>query len=134
MTIEMFSKQLIVSQVCGLILVHLAREDSVAASKAYNTFGGYCDPDLSIAMHALLNAYEEEDPEEAKAVLNKPCIKDLDIEFTRMLKKIKLPDSGGLQAAAADFGAKRAAAMNLTSGSSRVKECFPVKDEDEDLC
>ena len=32
-----------------------------------------------------------------------------DIEFTRMLKKIKLPDSGGLEAAAADFGAQRAA-------------------------
>jgi len=99
-------------------------------------FGGYCDPDLSAAMRALLDAFEEEDPEEAKGVLNKACIKDLDIEFTRMLKKIKLPDSGGLQAAAADFGAKRAAAINLTSGISSVREVFPIKDNDDedDLC
>ena len=84
----------------------------MAASKAYNMFGGYCDPDLSVAMHDLLNAFEEEDPEEAKVALNKACIRDLDIEFTRMLKKITLPDSGGLQAAAADFGAKRAAIID----------------------
>jgi outer membrane biosynthesis protein TonB len=62
-------------------------------------------------MHTILNAFEEEDPEAAKEGLNRPCVKDLDIEFTRMIKKIKLPDTGGLEAAAADFGAQRAAMM-----------------------
>lgn len=89
----------------------MAREDSVAASKAYQEFGGYCDPDLTLAINDVLLAFEEDDAEAAKEALNRPCVKDLDIEITRMIKKIKLPDSDGLQAAAARFGAQRAAAM-----------------------
>ena len=62
-------------------------------------------------MKTILNGFEEEDAEAAKEGLNRPCIKDLDIEFTRMVKKIKLPDSGDLEAAAANFGAQRAAIL-----------------------
>jgi hypothetical protein len=34
-------------------------------------------------MQTILNAFEEEDAEAAKEGLNRPCIKDLEIEFTR---------------------------------------------------
>jgi hypothetical protein len=44
-----------------LVLVHLAREDSVAASKAYNELGGYCTPELACAMHDILIAFDDED-------------------------------------------------------------------------
>ena len=64
-------------QVCGLVLVHLAREDSVAATTAYNELGGYCDPDLNGALQTILAAFEEEDAEGAKEALNRPCLKDL---------------------------------------------------------
>lgn len=36
-------------------------------------------------------------------------MKSLDVEFTRMIKDIKLPEGEGLEAAAANFGAQRAA-------------------------
>jgi len=35
-------------------------------------------------MHAILTAFEDEDAEAAKEALNRPCVKDLDIEFTRL--------------------------------------------------
>jgi len=108
--------------VCSLILVHLAREDAVAASKAYQEFGGYCDPDLTLAMNDVLTAFDEEDADAAVEALNRPCVKDLDIEVTRMVKKIKLPDSG-LLAAAARFGAHREAVLKAA-----------VVDEDAELC
>ncbi len=97
----------------------------MAASKAYQEFGGYCDPDLSLAMVDVLSAFDDDDADAAREVLNRPCVKDLDVEITKMLKKIKLPpESGGLQAAAAQFGAQREAAMTMTA----------VIDEEEDLC
>ena len=109
-------------QVCSLILVQLVREDTVAASKAYQEFGGYCDPDLTLAMSDTLAAFDDEDAEAASEALNRPCVKDLDVEITRMLKKIKLPDSG-LLAAAARFGAHREAVLKAA-----------VVDEGADLC
>jgi hypothetical protein len=70
-------------------------------------------------MKTILNGFEEEDAEAAKEGLNRPCIKDLDIEFTRMVKKIKLPDSGDLEAAAANFGAQRAAILASATPSKQ---------------
>ena len=78
-------------------------------------------------MHTILNAFEEDDAEAAKEGLNRPCVKDLDIEFTRMIKKIKLPDTGGLEAAAADFGAQRAAMM-ASAAPKPLPEAEPEPD------
>ena len=44
-----------------MVLVHLAREDSVAASKAYNELCGFCTPELAGAMHDILSAFDDED-------------------------------------------------------------------------
>ena len=49
----------------------------MAATKAYNELGGYCDPDLNGALQTILAAFEEEDAEGAKEALNRPCLKDL---------------------------------------------------------
>ena len=85
----------------GLVLTQLAQEDVVAANKAYNEFGGWCETDLAAALQITLQAFEEEDAEAAKEGLNKPAIKNLDIEFARMaVKDIPLPDTGDLEAAA----------------------------------
>lgn len=116
----------------------------MAAAKVFNEFGGYCDPDVSGALHTILNAFEEEDAEAAKEGLNRTCMRDLDIEFTRMLKKIKLPDSADLEAAAANFGAQRAAALAAApppptaaddGPEAVVEEQKKLEEEDEDeLC
>ena len=81
-------------------------------------------------MNSILNAFEEEDAEAAKEGLNRPCIKDLEIEFTRMIKKIKLPDADGLEAAAADFGAQRAAVMASAAPPKPEPEPEPQPEPD----
>ncbi len=68
----------------------------------------------------------------------------------RMIKKIKLPDSGGLEAAAADFGAQRAAIIASAAPAAVVEpepepevdvfaeqkklETKDEEEEDEELC
>ena len=85
----------------ALVLTQLAREDVVAANKAYTEFGGWCDTDLAAAIQITLQGFEDEDAEAAKEGLSKPAIKNLDIEFARMAARdIPLPDTGGLEAAA----------------------------------
>ena len=97
--------------VTGLVLVELAREDVVAASKAFNAWGGYCDGDQSSALNTLIQAFNDEDGDLARQGVNSGAVKNLDVEFTRMVKDIKLPEAGGgLEAAAAELGAKKIAA------------------------
>lgn len=40
--------------VSGIVLVQLAREDVVAASKAFQAWGGYCDGDQSAAINTII--------------------------------------------------------------------------------
>ena len=93
----------------GLVMVQLMREDHIAASKAFEMYGGYCDGETAPALRALLEAFDEQDGDAAKEAINSKAIKDLDIDFARLAKQIVLPDSEGLEAAAAKLGAERAA-------------------------
>ena len=123
-------------------MVQLMREDSIAASKAYQEYGAYCDGDTSPALRSLLAAYDEDDADAAKEVLNSPAIKNLDIDFARLAKHIKLPTSD-LEAAAAQLGAQRAAASETVDAKKVVQETKaleetapeppkPSQDEDDD--
>ena len=100
----------------GLVLTQLAREDVVAANKAYTEFGGWCETDLAAALQILLQGFEEDDADAAKEGLSKPAIKNLDIEFARMAANdIPLPDSGGLEAAASQVTALWISAISCSS-------------------
>jgi hypothetical protein len=95
--------------VMSLVLVHLVREDSVEASKVFQKWGGYCDPDQTSACHQMINGFNDEDAEMAKMGLTHNSIGSLDVEFQRIIKLIKLPDiEGGLEAAAKSYGATKA--------------------------
>nr|CAH7755588.1 unnamed protein product [Callosobruchus chinensis] len=58
----------------ALVLVQLARGDVVAAEKAFKEWGNYCEGPEVQTLEALLQAYDEEDPEGAKRALNSPFI------------------------------------------------------------
>ena len=45
----------------GLVMVQLMREDHIAASKAFEMYGGYCDGETRQALRALLEAFDEDD-------------------------------------------------------------------------
>ena len=115
--------------VSGLVLVELAREDVVAASKAFNAWGGYCDGDQSAALNTLIQAFNDEDGDLAKRGLASGAVMNLDVEFTRLAKTIPLPaESGNLEAAAAELGARRTAeAIEKQSHSFGVDAVAPAQ-------
>jgi len=93
----------------GLVMVHLMLEDHIAAMKAFEMYGAYCDMETQRALGSLLDAFDEQDGDAAKEAVNSKALKDLDIDFARLTKQIVLPDSAGLEEAAAKLGAERAA-------------------------
>lgn len=75
----------------ALVLVQLAREDYVAAEKAFKEWGNCCDVQEVQTLESLLQAYDEEDPELAKRALSSPFIKHMDIEYAKLARDLKLP-------------------------------------------
>lgn len=75
----------------ALVLVQLAREDYVAAEKAFKEWGNCCDPAEVQTLEQLLQAYDDEDPDSARQALRSPFIRHMDIEYARLANELKLP-------------------------------------------
>lgn len=75
----------------ALVLVQLAREDYVAAEKAFKEWGNCCDAAEVQTLEQLLQAYDDEDPDSAKQALRSPFIRHMDIEYSRLANDMKLP-------------------------------------------
>lgn len=75
----------------ALVLVQLAREDYVAAEKAFKEWGNCCDVQEVQTLESLLQAYDDEDPELALRALSSPFIKHMDIEYAKLARELKLP-------------------------------------------
>ena len=60
-----------------------------------------------LIFRALIEAFDEEDGDAAKEAIDSKAIKNLDIDFARLAKHIKLPDSDAFNAAAAKLGEER---------------------------
>lgn len=69
--------------VVALVLVQLAREDYVAAEKAFKEWGGNCEQDEIQTLETLLRAYDEEDTEVARKALHSPFVRHMDIEYAK---------------------------------------------------
>ncbi|XP_018580251.1 gamma-soluble NSF attachment protein-like [Anoplophora glabripennis] len=76
----------------ALVLVQLARGDVVAAEKAFKEWGNYCEGPEVQTLETLLQAYDEEDPENAKRALNSPFIKHMDVEYAILARDMPLPE------------------------------------------
>jgi len=86
--------------VIKLVLVQLGRGDSVAAHKAYLTYGGYCDSLQAGVVLQITKGFTELDHDMAKAGLNSPQLLDLDNDFVRLARSIQPPpqlNSGALE-------------------------------------
>ncbi|KAG8037991.1 hypothetical protein G9C98_006316 [Cotesia typhae] len=74
-----------------LVLIQLARGDQVAAEKAFREWGNYCDAPEIQTLEMLLQAYDNEDANAARAALNSPFIKHMDIEYAKLARGLPLP-------------------------------------------
>ena len=75
----------------ALVLVQLAREDYVAAEKAFKEWGNCCDVQEVQTLESLLQAYDDEDPDLARRALASPFIRHMDIEYAKLARDLKLP-------------------------------------------
>lgn len=107
----------------ALVLVQLAREDSVAGEKVFREFGGYCDVNEVMTLETLLQAYDEEDADAAKRALKSPFIMHMDVEYARLARDLKLPE--GIPAAVVTT---KPAAVAASSGGGMFDE---EEEEDE---
>lgn len=113
----------------ALVLVQLAREDSVAAWKVFREWAGYVDANEQVTVQTLLDAYEQEDADEAQRALRSPFIMHMDVEYARLARELKLPEGMSAPAAAATVATGvAAAAASTAAGSSSM---FDEEDDDE---
>ncbi|RWS30009.1 hypothetical protein B4U80_02990 [Leptotrombidium deliense] len=82
------------SRPCGrlvvcLVLVHLTREDFVAAQKAFNDGKCYVEDDEIYTMTQLLNGFDNMDSKQIISALDHPFIKSLDNEVTKLARSIQ---------------------------------------------
>ena len=75
----------------ALVLVQLAREDNVAAEKAFKEWGNCCDVQEVQTLESLLQAYDDEDPDLARRALSSPFIRHMDVEYARLSRDLTLP-------------------------------------------
>lgn len=109
----------------ALVLVQLAREDYVAAEKAFKEWGNCCDVQEVQTLESLLQAYDDEDADLARRALASPFIKHMDIEYARLARELKLPK--GMSAPKASVVENAADAYKSAGGSGSAA----APDDDE---
>lgn len=75
----------------ALVLVQLARDDYVAAEKAFKEWGNCCDVQEVQTLEMLLQAYDDEDPDAARHALASPFIRHMDVEYSCLARDLQLP-------------------------------------------
>lgn len=70
------------------VLIHLVREDYVAADKAFKEGYNYCEREECNTVMDLLEGYDQGDSEQMNRALNSPFIKHMDVEFARLARSL----------------------------------------------
>jgi tetratricopeptide (TPR) repeat protein len=82
----------------SIIIIHLARNDYVAADKAYNSFllvQGFAGSPLARAAMGLLDAFEHSSPEALQACLAKQNFSLLDNQVVKLAKSLRVAGDYG---------------------------------------
>ncbi|KAK4020850.1 hypothetical protein OUZ56_002794 [Daphnia magna] len=75
----------------AVVMLHLAREDIIAAGKAIQEWGGNGQQEeLQVAMN-LHHAFDSEDAQAAERALADPFIRHMDVEYAKLTRSVPLP-------------------------------------------
>jgi len=80
--------------VVALVLVQVARGDTVAADKVWSQWGGFCDSSQSGAVNDILTGFNEHDGEMARRGLSSPTVMHMDNVYARLARDIVVPEDG----------------------------------------
>ncbi|KAF4518490.1 hypothetical protein B566_EDAN006495 [Ephemera danica] len=107
----------------ALVLVQLARGDTVAAEKAFKEWGNCCDVQEVQTLEQLLQGFDEEDAEMAASALNSSFIKHMDVEYARLARDLPLPKG---MAPLSKASVIENAAPSYVSPNAKSSEVCPV--------
>ncbi|CAG0916018.1 unnamed protein product [Notodromas monacha] len=113
------SKDRIGCLVVNLVLVELARMDTVAADKAFKEWGEYCSSEQEQLILRILDAYSAEDEEACRKALTDPYIKHMDVEYAKLSRDMEFPR---------EFSVVDGLASNLATGMNLQGNDSPVPD------
>lgn len=75
--------------VLALVIVHLIRDDYVAANKMFKDGGGYVEREECGILGNLLDGYDQGDAELMYHALNHPFIKHMDVEYAKLARVLQ---------------------------------------------
>lgn len=97
----------------AVLMLHLAREDVIAAGKVIQEWGGNAQhEELHVAMH-LHSAFDSEDPEAAERALADPFIRHMDVEYAKLARSIPMPKGLGALENASKHNKTNLESLNL---------------------
>lgn len=114
----------------ALVLVQLARDDYVAAEKAFKEWGNCCDVQEVQTLEMLLQAYDDEDPDAARQALASPFIRHMDVEYSRLARDLQLP-KGMTQAPKASVIENAAAQYRSPNAGKEVSGTAYYEEQEE---
>ncbi|XP_045598691.1 gamma-soluble NSF attachment protein [Procambarus clarkii] len=122
----------------GLVLVQLARGDSVAAEKAFREWGTYCEQEEVQTLEMLIQAFDEEDGDMALKALNSSFIKHMDVEYAKLARSLPVPKCSqetkkpGVTDTYPPYTSSSADVDSVTAGMGNAS--ISQGDEELDLC
>jgi len=81
--------------VLALVIVQEKRGDSVAASKVWSQWGGWCDGYQSAAAGDIISGFSDQDGDLARKGLDSPAVKALDNDYVKLARDMEVPRGGG---------------------------------------
>lgn len=79
----------------GLVMVHLHRDDYIAADQAFQLalrdYPGFHESEEARPIEQLLEAYYEGDQEAAETIVKSPLFRFMDNEFTKLARDLRVP-------------------------------------------
>lgn len=98
--------------VMGLVLVHLHRQDFVAADLAFKAalnYTGFAESEEAGPIQQLLEAFDQGDPDTANEILRHPLFKYMENEFTKLARALIVPGSNKMKTVSSSDGVQGAA-------------------------
>jgi len=81
--------------VLAFVIVQEKRGDSVAASKVWSQWGGWCDGYQAAAAGDIIGGFSDQDGELARRGLDSPAVRALDNDYVKLARDMEVPRGGG---------------------------------------
>lgn len=116
----------------GLVLVHLARDDPVAAGRTLRSSSAYTEKEEQCTLSDLLNGYDEGDPDAIVRALNRPFVKHMDTEFAKLARLLQQQQMAASAKQQQEEGSRRKRNTTTVPAAERASEDIASTSKESD--